>query len=40
MDHLDAAFALDMTRVLLSHLALMLTAEERRNQCVGRGING
>ncbi len=32
VDHLDAAFALDMTRVLLSHLSLMLTAGERRNQ--------
>ena len=32
VDHLDAAFALDMTRVLLSHLSLMLTAEERRRQ--------
>lgn len=30
VDHLDAAFALDMTRVLLSHLSLMLNAEERR----------
>ncbi len=32
VDHLDAAFAHDMTRVLLSHLSLMLTAEERRRQ--------
>lgn len=32
VDHLDAAFALDMTRVLLSRLSLMLTAEERRKE--------
>lgn len=30
VDHLDAAFALDMTKVLLSHLSLMLSAEETR----------
>lgn len=30
VDHLDAAFAMDLMRVLLSHLSLMLAAERRR----------
>lgn len=30
VDHLDAAFAIDLMRVLLSHLSLMLSAERRR----------
>lgn len=30
VDHLDAAFALDLIRVLLAHLSLMLGAERRR----------
>lgn len=30
VDHLDAAFAIDLMRVLLSHLSLMLAAERRR----------
>jgi|GEM_PF-2192531 len=31
VDHLDAAFALDLMRVLLSHLSLMLSADRRRS---------
>lgn len=30
VDHMDAAFALDLMRVLLSHLSLMLAAERQR----------
>ena len=30
VDHLDAAFALDLMRVLLSHLSLLLSAEKQR----------
>jgi len=30
VDHIDAAFAIDLMRVLLSHLSLMLAAEGRR----------
>jgi hypothetical protein len=30
VDHLDAAFVMDLMRVLLSHLSLMLAAERRR----------
>ena len=32
VDHLDAAFALDLMRVLLSHLSLMLSAERERKR--------
>jgi hypothetical protein len=32
VDHLDAAFALDLMRVLLSHFSLMLAAETQRDQ--------
>jgi len=31
VDHLDAAFAINLMRVLLSHLSLMLAAERRRD---------
>jgi hypothetical protein len=31
IDHLDAAFAINLMRVLLSHLSLMLAAERRRD---------
>lgn len=36
VDHLDAAFAMDLMRVLLSHLSLMLGAERRRAADVAR----
>jgi len=36
VDHLDAAFAIDLMRVLLSHLSLMLSSERRRAAALAR----